>query len=139
MRTSYAPRRRDLDVRFDDHAVNVALYDFVSGPGEVPDDFDFRTVFTEIRNQTQLDSQTIRSFIADRALADAAADRLAANLDRNPHRFAFRRSWCRPRKPPRPCSRNPTPSSPSPWSPNRPPPTPQALPTAATSAGCPAG
>ena len=74
----------DLDVRFDDHAVNAALYDFVSGPGEVPDDFDFRTSFTEIRNQTQLDSQTIRSFIADRALADAAADRLAANLDPEP-------------------------------------------------------
>ncbi|MCY3748660.1 MAG: peptidylprolyl isomerase [Chloroflexi bacterium] len=71
-------------VRIDDHAVNVALYDFVSGPGEVADDFDFRAAFAEIRDQTQLDSDTIRSFIADRALADAVADQLAANLDPAP-------------------------------------------------------
>ena len=71
-------------VQVDDHAVNVALYDFVSGPGEVADDFDFRSAFAEIRNQTKLDSSTIRSFIADRALADAAADRLAADLDPEP-------------------------------------------------------
>ena len=74
----------DLGVRIDDHAVNVALYDFVSGPGEIPDDFDFRTAFAEVRNQTQLDSGAIRAFIADRALADAVADRLTADLDAAP-------------------------------------------------------
>lgn len=73
-----------LGVRIDDHAVNVALYDFVSGPGEVADDFDFSTAFAEIRDQTQLDSRTIRSVIADRALADAVADHLAAGLDPAP-------------------------------------------------------
>lgn len=73
-----------LGVRIDDHAVNVALYDFVSGPGEVDDDFDFRTAYAAIRDQTQLDSRTIRTFIADRALADAVADQLAAGLDAAP-------------------------------------------------------
>ena len=70
-----------LGVRIDDHAVNVALYEFVSGPGEVADDFDFRTAFAKVREQTQLDSTTIRGFMADRALADAVADHLAADLD----------------------------------------------------------
>ena len=73
-----------LGVQIDDNAVNVALYDFVSGPGEIADDFDFRTAFAGIRDQTQLDSPTIRSFIADRALADAVADQLAVNLDPAP-------------------------------------------------------
>ncbi|MDE2869770.1 MAG: peptidylprolyl isomerase [Chloroflexota bacterium] len=73
-----------LGVRIDDQAVSGALYEFVSGPGEVADDFDFRAAFAEIRDQTRLDSRTIRGFIADRALADAVADHLAANLDPAP-------------------------------------------------------
>ena len=73
-----------LGVQIDDRAVNVALYDFVSGPGEVAEDFDFRTAFAGIRDQVQLDSPTIRGFIADRALADAVADHLAANLNPAP-------------------------------------------------------
>lgn len=73
-----------LGVQVDDHAVNVALYEFVSGPGVVADDFDFRTAFAEVRDQTRLDSRTIRGFIADRALADAVADQLAGNLEPAP-------------------------------------------------------
>ncbi|MDE2769493.1 MAG: peptidylprolyl isomerase [Chloroflexota bacterium] len=72
------------NVQIDDEAVNLALYDFVSGPGEVADDFDFGPAFAEIRDQTKLDSRTIRSFIADRALADAVAHQLVANLDPAP-------------------------------------------------------
>ena len=48
---------------------------------KLPDDFDFRTAFAEIHEQTQLDADTIRAFIADRALADAVADHLASRLD----------------------------------------------------------
>jgi len=76
-----------LGVQIDDHAVNVALYDFVSGSGEVADGFDFRTSFAEVRDQTQLDSGTIRGFIADRALADAVADRLAVDLEPAPEQI----------------------------------------------------
>lgn len=80
--------RAALDgVGIDDHAVNVALYEFVSGPGDIADDFDFRAAFAEIRDQTQLDSRTIRSFMADRALADVVADRLAADLDPAPEQI----------------------------------------------------
>lgn len=73
-----------LGVSVDDAAIDAALYDFVSGPGELADDFDYRSAFADIRDQTQLDSDTIRGFIADRALADAVADHLAANLDPAP-------------------------------------------------------
>ena len=70
-----------LGVQADDNASNLALYEFVQGPGEVADNFDFRTAFAEIHEQTQLDADTIRAFIADRALADAVANHLASRLD----------------------------------------------------------
>lgn len=69
-----------LGVQADANAIALALYEFVQGPGEVPDGFDFRTAFTAVRQQTQLDADTIRGFIADRALVDAVADHLAADL-----------------------------------------------------------
>ena len=73
-----------LSVQVDDAHIDRALDQFVRGPGETTDDFDFETAFDEIREQTQLDGDTIRTFIADRALADAIADRLAADLDPAP-------------------------------------------------------
>ena len=73
-----------LSVQVDDAHIDRALDQFVRGPGETTDDFDFETAFDEIREQTQLDGDTIRTFIADRALADAIADRLAADLDSAP-------------------------------------------------------
>ena len=71
-------------MQVDDADIDRALDQFVRGPGETTDDFDFETAFDEIREQTQLDGDTIRTFIADRALADAIADRLAADLDPAP-------------------------------------------------------
>ena len=73
-----------LSVQVDDTEINLALDQFVRGPGETADDFDFETAFHEIREQTQLDADTIRTFITDRALADAIADRLVADLDPAP-------------------------------------------------------
>ena len=73
-----------LGVAVDDAAISAALYGFVRGPGEAAADFDFAAAFSDIRERTQLDSDTIRAFIADRALADAVADHLAANLDPAP-------------------------------------------------------
>lgn len=73
-----------LGVAVDDAAISAALYEFVRGPGEAAADFDFAAAFSDIRERTQLDTDTIRAFIADRALADAVADHLAANLDPAP-------------------------------------------------------
>ena len=73
-----------LSVQVDDAHIDRALDQFVRGPGETTDDFDFETAFDKVREQTQLDGDTIRTFIADRALADAIADRLAADLDPAP-------------------------------------------------------
>ena len=73
-----------LGVQTHDNAVDLALYEFVSGPGEIADDFDFEQAFAKIREETKLDTDTIRSFIADRALADAVANHLAAQLDPAP-------------------------------------------------------
>ena len=70
-----------LGVTVDDAAIDAALYEFVRGPGDIADDFHFNDALSDIREQTQLDTETIRSFIADRALADAVADHLAARLD----------------------------------------------------------
>ena len=70
-----------LGVAVDDAAIDAALDEFVRGPGEVADDFDFEAAFSNIRERTQLDTDTIRGFIADRALADAVADHMAAGLD----------------------------------------------------------
>ena len=71
-----------LSVQVDDADIDRALDQFVRGPGETTDDFE--TAFDKVREQTQLDGDTIRTFIADRALADAIADRLAADLDPAP-------------------------------------------------------
>ena len=71
-----------LSVPVDDAHIDRALDQFVRGPGETTDDFE--TAFDKVREQTQLDGDTIRTFIADRALADAIADRLAADLDPAP-------------------------------------------------------
>lgn len=76
-----------LGVSIDDTAINAALDEFVRGPGEAPDDFDFEKAFAEIREQTQLGADTIRGFIADRTLADAVADHLAADLDPAPEQI----------------------------------------------------
>ena len=73
-----------LGVAVDDAAIDAALDEFVRGPGEGADDFDFEESFAEIREQTELDADTIRGFIADRALVDAVADHLAADLDPAP-------------------------------------------------------
>ena len=73
-----------LGVVVDDAAINAALYEFVRGPGEAAAGFDYEAAFSDIRERTQLDTDTIRGFIADRALADAVADQLAANLDPAP-------------------------------------------------------
>lgn len=73
-----------LGVSVDDAAIDTVLNEFVLGPGEVADDFDFADAFADIRERTELDADTIRDFIADRALADAVADHLAARLDPAP-------------------------------------------------------
>lgn len=73
-----------LGIEVDDAAIDAALDEFVRGPGEVAEDFDFEETFAEIRDQTQLDTDSIRGFITDRALADAVADHLAADLDPAP-------------------------------------------------------
>ena len=73
-----------LGVQVDDADIDRALDEFIRGPGTTADDFDFETAFDEVREQTQLDGDTIRTFIADRALADAIADRLVADLDPAP-------------------------------------------------------
>ena len=73
-----------LGVQVDDADIDRALDEFIRGPGTTADDFDFETAFDEVREQTQLDTGAIRDFIADRALADAIADRLAADLDPAP-------------------------------------------------------
>ncbi len=70
-----------LGVSIDDAAIDAALDAFVRGPGDPAEDFDFQETFAEVRDQTQLAESTIRSFIADRALADAVADHLVARLD----------------------------------------------------------
>lgn len=73
-----------LGVSVDDAAIDTVLNEFVLGPGEVADDFNFADAFADIRERTELDADTIRDFIADRALADAVADHLAARLDPAP-------------------------------------------------------
>ncbi len=73
-----------LGVSVDDAAIDAVLNEFVRGPAEDADDFDFNDALSDIRERTQLDTETIRSFIADRALADAVADHLAARLDPAP-------------------------------------------------------
>ena len=70
-----------LGVSIDAAAIDAALDQFVRGPGELAADFNFQEAFAEIREQTQLGQDVIRDFIADRALADAVADHLAARLD----------------------------------------------------------
>ncbi len=73
-----------LGVSVDDAAIDAALNEFVRGPGEVDDEFNFNDAFSEIRDQTRLDEDSIRSFISDRALAEAVADHLAQRLDPAP-------------------------------------------------------
>jgi peptidyl-prolyl cis-trans isomerase C len=73
-----------LGIAVPDAAIDAALDEFVRGPGEVAEDFDFEEALAEIRDQTQLSTDTIRDFIADRALADAVADHLAADLEPAP-------------------------------------------------------
>ena len=73
-----------LDIEVDEAAIDAALDEFVRGPGEVAEDFDVDEAFAEVREQTQLSADSIRSFIADRALADVVADHLAADFDPAP-------------------------------------------------------
>ncbi len=73
-----------LGVLVDDATIDAALNEFVRGPGEVDDEFNFNDAYAEIRDQTQLDEDVIRSFIADRALAQAVGDYLAQGLDPAP-------------------------------------------------------
>ena len=73
-----------LGITADDAAIDAELDEFVRGPGELPDDFEFEAAFADVRERTQLSAETIRGFMADRALADAVARHLAADLDQAP-------------------------------------------------------
>jgi len=73
-----------LGIVVDEAAIEAALDEFVRGPGEVAAGFDFEEALAEVRDQTNLGTDTIRDFIADRALADAVADHLVADLDPAP-------------------------------------------------------
>ena len=47
-----------LRITADDAAIDAALDEFVRGPGELPDDFEFEAAFADVRERTQLSAET---------------------------------------------------------------------------------